>query len=159
MAVFTKAVESGSNIDTAIKEASKAMDAVIASMCGGALEMTPREVKVLVMLLELERGAAPTQKQLADEMGMDGSTLVPVFDSLEKRGYITRTPDPKDRRNNIITLARSAKSGFSDTLVESVGEANHVLFEGISKADIARMLNVLAKIKYNAQKHMEQNEG
>src|ERR1700712_2115852 len=45
-----------------------------------------------------------TQKEIADKLGLEGPTLIPIIDNLEKDGFITRMVDKNDRRNNRIFL-------------------------------------------------------
>lgn len=71
-----------------------------------------------------------SQQQLADSLDFDKSNLVARIDDLERRGLVTRTKDPADRRRNKIALtpagqtlvselhpiALESQEGFLDTL-------------------------------------------
>ena len=45
-----------------------------------------------------------TQKEIADKLGLEGPTLIPIIDKLEKDGFLLRKVDKNDRRNNRIFL-------------------------------------------------------
>ena len=45
-----------------------------------------------------------SQQQLADSLAFDKSHLVARIDQLQRRGLVTRTQDPADRRRNQIAL-------------------------------------------------------
>jgi DNA-binding MarR family transcriptional regulator len=57
-----------------------------------------------VVLGGLERGPAQTQNQLASEVGRDKTRLISVLDRLQARGLVDRRPDPRDRRNRVVSL-------------------------------------------------------
>jgi DNA-binding MarR family transcriptional regulator len=64
------------------------------------LGLTPRGHSVL--------GAAVTgtftQKQLADVVGLDKTTMVAVLDDLERAGFARRVSSPSDRRAHVIEV-------------------------------------------------------
>lgn len=60
-----------------------------------------------VVLGGLEHDSAPTQAQLAAAVGRDKTRLITILDRLETRGLLSRTPDPDDRRNRIVTLTEA----------------------------------------------------
>jgi DNA-binding MarR family transcriptional regulator len=45
-----------------------------------------------------------TQAALAAAIGADKTRLIPVLDDLQRRGLITREPDPTDRRVRLLSL-------------------------------------------------------
>jgi len=45
-----------------------------------------------------------TQQALAKSIGYDKSRLIPLLDTLQADGLLTREPDPADRRARTITL-------------------------------------------------------
>lgn len=63
-----------------------------------------------VVLGGLEQGSAPTQAQLAVSVGRDKTRLIQTLDRLEDRALLRRGPDPRDRRNRIVTLTAAGRS-------------------------------------------------
>jgi MarR family transcriptional regulator for hemolysin len=60
-------------------------------------------------LAEMERageqgGRAPSQTELAQQLGVDGGTLVATIDRLSGAGLIERVPSPHDRRVKLLVL-------------------------------------------------------
>jgi len=62
-----------------------------------------------VVLGSLELGAAQTQKQLAGAVGRDKTRLIPILDRLQARGLVNRQPDPRDRRNRVVSLTGTGR--------------------------------------------------
>ena len=54
-----------------------------------------------------------SQDDVADALRLDKTTVARALLSLEKKGYITRTPNPDNRRKNILFLTEVGKSNIS----------------------------------------------
>jgi MarR family transcriptional regulator for hemolysin len=91
-----------------------------------------------------------SQKELADFLSLDSSTLVPVIDKLEQNGFVTRKPDPKDRRNNRIFITKKSES-IIDSIVEAILKLRKVVYKDISTRDIETTKKVLQKMTENAE--------
>ncbi|MHB8296287.1 MAG: MarR family winged helix-turn-helix transcriptional regulator, partial [Acidimicrobiales bacterium] len=55
-----------------------------------------------VVLLEIAKGHVQSQLAIARSAAVDKSVLVGVLDELEAVGFVTRRPDPTDRRVRIV---------------------------------------------------------
>jgi DNA-binding MarR family transcriptional regulator len=64
------------------------------------LDVTPRAQCVLSRAAQGEY----TQSQLAEQSGLDKTTMVVTMDALERAGLAERKPSPHDRRARIIAL-------------------------------------------------------
>lgn len=64
-----------------------------------------RRETILPLLLDHEGGMR--QNQVAEEIHASPSTLSEMLTRLENDGYITRSPDPSDRRAAVLTLTES----------------------------------------------------
>jgi len=56
-----------------------------------------------------ESGDGVSQKELASMVGIDGSSLVRLLDTLESRGHIQRLTAPEDRRVRLVMLTEAGK--------------------------------------------------
>lgn len=97
-------------------------------------------------LLWIERlGENVRQNALADAIGIEGASLVRLLDELQAHGFITRVPDPSDRRANAVNLT---DAGW--TVVHEVNDALNELrlevFAGVSRKDIEATLRVFDAI-------------
>lgn len=70
-----------------------------------ALSVTPRGHCVLCVALTGEH----TQKQLADAIGLDKTTMVVTIDELEHHGLAERVPSETDRRARVIRVTAAGK--------------------------------------------------
>jgi DNA-binding MarR family transcriptional regulator len=66
-----------------------------------------------VVLTHLARDAAPTQQALAAAIHYDKTRLIGLLDGLERRGLVSRAPDPGDRRARIVRITRSGRARFA----------------------------------------------
>jgi DNA-binding MarR family transcriptional regulator len=78
----------------------------------------------LVMLVLWEKSELPV-KIIGEQLDLDSGTLSPLLKRLEQNGLITRTRDPKDERQVIVSLTAKgdAMRGDVDTIMASIGQA------------------------------------
>jgi MarR family transcriptional regulator for hemolysin len=95
-----------------------------------------------------------TQKEIADKVGIEGATLVPVIDKMEKEGLLKRKPDSKDRRVNRIYITPKADSLW-DSMIECALRIRKVSTKDIPEEQIKTMLETLRKISKNLVTHFE----
>jgi MarR family transcriptional regulator for hemolysin len=89
-----------------------------------------------------------TQKELADKMGIEGATLVPVIDKMEKEGLLKRKQDSTDRRVNRIYLTSKADSLW-ESMTECALKIRKSSTKNILESDIQITLDTLRKISKN----------
>lgn len=89
-----------------------------------------------------------TQKEIADKVGIEGATLVPILDRMEKEGLLKRKPDSSDRRVNRIYLTQKADSLW-ESMVECALRIRKSSTKNISESDIQTTLETLRKISQN----------
>ena len=68
------------------------------------------------MLMSLNRPESPSISSVADLLAMDRTTLTAALKPLERRGLVTVTPDPADRRTRRLSLTANGK----DLLAQAV---------------------------------------
>lgn len=64
-------------------------------------EITAEQYRLLIMLW-IEDGR--NQQDLADLYGKDKTSIARMLQTMEKNGLITRVPDDKDKRNNLLYI-------------------------------------------------------
>ena len=88
---------------------------------------------VLVHLTMFEN--APTQRELAQAIGVEGPTLARLLDALESQGLVQRVAVPEDRRAKKVLLCQAACP-----LVEQIDviaeDLSRELFVGLSETEL-----------------------
>jgi len=101
--------------------------------------------KILAML---SREDGLTQKEIADRCEVEGPTLIPIIDKMEKEGIVTRKVDREDRRINRIFLTTKADATWN-SLVDCSMQVRKSSIRGIPEEQIKIMRDVLEKISQN----------
>jgi MarR family transcriptional regulator, transcriptional regulator for hemolysin len=107
--------------------------------------VTVGQWKVIVMLVK-QNGL--TQKETADKLGLEGPTLIPIIDKMEKDGLLVRKVDSSDRRNNRIYRTEKADALW-DRMMECATKVRQASVKDISEENMRIMRNVLDKIWQN----------
>lgn len=110
-------------------------DAALAS-----LDISNSQGWALVHLARL--GAKTRQGDLARAIGITEASLVRTLHLLERAGFVTRRPDPEDRRTNRLALTEAGATiaeGIDARLVALRAE----LLDGIADADLAITVRTL----------------
>lgn len=105
-----------------------------------------------LVLLHLARfDEAPTQRELAQSVGVEGPTLARLLDSLEAQGLVKRQAVLEDRRAKKIVLCAPAKPLIEQ--IETIANALRVeLFEGVDEEELRVCMRVHARILGNLEK-------
>ncbi|WP_268800194.1 MarR family transcriptional regulator [Pseudomonas huanghezhanensis] len=105
-----------------------------------------------LVLLHLARFTEPpTQRELAQSVGVEGPTLARLLDSLEKQGLVRRQAVLEDRRAKKILLDDSARPLIVE--IETIATAlRHELFVGVDEEELRVCMQVHAKILANLEK-------
>ncbi|WP_108258588.1 MarR family winged helix-turn-helix transcriptional regulator [Mangrovicoccus ximenensis] len=90
------------------------------------------------------------QKDLAEELDIEGPTLVRVLDTLVAQGFVQRAEDPGDRRAKLVT-ATDAGRGFLAALAGRLDLLRGEIFAGVDEADVDSALTLLAQLDANMQ--------
>lgn len=105
-----------------------------------------------LVLLHLARfKEAPTQRELAQSVGVEGPTLARLLDSLETQGLISRHAVPEDRRAKKIALCPPAQP-LIDKIEAISTQLRKELFDGIDEEELRRCQLVHARILSNLEK-------
>lgn len=128
-------------VNTTAKAFQKALDAELRKNVG----VTIGQWRVISTLV---RQPGITQKEIADRVGIEGSTLVPIIDKMEKDGFVKRKLDDEDRRINRIYLTTKADDLWN-SMIECALKIRKLSTKEISEEQIKTTLDVLKKISKN----------
>jgi DNA-binding MarR family transcriptional regulator len=79
------------------------------------------------VLNALDGGPARTQAALAQAVGADKTRIIAVLDGLQEAGFITREPDPADRRARLLSITGSGHQVRTAVQAEIQANENRVL--------------------------------
>ncbi|MEB0041995.1 MULTISPECIES: MarR family transcriptional regulator [unclassified Pseudomonas] len=105
-----------------------------------------------LVLLHLARfDEPPTQRELAQSVGVEGPTLARLLDSLETQGLVRRQAVVEDRRAKKILLSSTARPLIDK--IETIATAlRKELFEGVDEEELRICMQVHARILSNLEK-------
>ena len=107
----------------------------------GALGVSPGRVGVLVII---EANAGLAQSRLAEAVGLDRSTLVPLLDQFEAAGYVERRAGP-DRRTNGLWLTATGKR-FLRQVKNAVAAHEARILASFAAAERATLFELLGRL-------------
>ena len=106
-----------------------------------------------LVLLHLARfnDEAPTQRELAQSVGVEGPTLARLLDSLETQGLVRRQAVLEDRRAKKILLSDSAAPLIAQ--IESIAnQLRTELLNGVDETELQLCMRVHARILENLER-------
>lgn len=109
-----------------------------------------------IVIKVLDRLGEPTNpKHLADTLNLSTARIAAVLGNLEKRGLISRTMDPNDRRRINVSLTENGKKVAKAEKLEMRNKIIRV-FELMGEEDTKKYLELTAKfVKYSQKLTME----
>ena len=105
-----------------------------------------------LVLLHLARfGEPPTQRELAQSVGVEGPTLARLLDSLEAQGLVERQAVIEDRRAKKIMLCPPARPLIEQ--IETIANALRAeLFMGVDEEELSTAMRVHSRILANLER-------
>ena len=123
---------------------------VNAAFAEGGFDITAEQFLVLDTLWD---EGVLTQQQVADIMLKDKNSIVKLIDGLEEKKLVKRMSNPRDRRQNLISVTEEAeriKAEVTDVALDAVGG----ITEGISNSDLSVFVKVLDRMASNMDKNV-----
>lgn len=89
---------------------------------------------ISMFILQLLDREGTTQKELCDTLYFPKQTVNKVILSFEKRGYVTLTENPQDRRSRSIVLTEKGKE-FQKKVISHIEQAELQAFASLSEQE------------------------
>ncbi|MFD2923784.1 MarR family winged helix-turn-helix transcriptional regulator [Halobacillus naozhouensis] len=105
-------------------------------------DLTPNQYSILHFI---EHNGPCSSIKLAEHMELKAATITYLVDSLEKRGLVSRTPNPQDRRSHHVTFTEEGRKIVLGTSEEK-NQAIMNSFENLNRDELESlyiMINLL----------------
>ncbi|MDQ3836970.1 MAG: MarR family transcriptional regulator [Thermoproteota archaeon] len=129
-----------------IRSTAKAFEGAFDQQLRNRVGITVTQSRVIGTLAIIKDGM--TQKEIADKIGIEAPTIVPIIDRLEEQKMVIRKPDPNDRRNNLIFLTSKSEAKWQ-LIIECALELEKASCPGLSEQEIDITKSTLRKITLN----------
>ncbi|WTW92080.1 MarR family transcriptional regulator [Streptomycetaceae bacterium NBC_01309] len=103
------------------------------------------------ILAALAEFGASSQAELGRRAAMDRSDVVAAINELAGQGFVERTPDPDDRRRNIVTLTDSGGEHLS-RMDRTLDRVQDDLLAPLSAADRRALADLLTRLLAHHQR-------
>jgi DNA-binding MarR family transcriptional regulator len=91
-------------------------------------------------------GAPLSPTVIAERLLVTTASVTSLLDTLERRGLVTRSPDPKDRRKVLVALTSHGRRAVDELLPQMVA-LQTAMVAGLSEARRRQLLESLAAIR------------
>ncbi|BCJ36305.1 hypothetical protein Athai_38080 [Actinocatenispora thailandica] len=97
------------------------------------------------LLAALAEFGPASQSALSDRTGVYRSDLVGALNELGERGLVSRSPDPGDRRRNVVSISAAGRQQLR-RLDTALRQAQERLLAPLAAADRQRLLELLGRL-------------
>ena len=129
-----------------VKSTAKAFESAFDQQLRRKADITVAQSRVIGTLALVKDGM--TQKEIANTIGIEASTIVPIIDKLEEQGIVIRKLDHNDRRNNLIFLAGKSEAKW-ELIIECALELEKASRQGLREEELETTKRTLRKIAQN----------
>jgi MarR family transcriptional regulator, transcriptional regulator for hemolysin len=130
----------GLRLATVARDVGRAFDEALTSAGGSR--------PIWMVLLALKSGAAASQQQIADHVGIRGATLTHHLSGMEQRGLVVRAREAADRRTQVVRLTADGEALFV-TLAGAAQDFARRLRSGLGRDDLAQLDTLLSRLHDN----------
>ena len=111
--------------------------------------LTPEQVLLIDLLWD---HGSMSQQQLADMMQKDKNSVTQLADAVERKGFIIRQQNSKDRRSNTLVLTEKALKLRDEAKKKGISILDEML-DGISESELRSFLSTLHKLNENMSRN------
>jgi len=129
-----------------VKSTAKAFESAFDQQLRRKTDITVTQSRVIGTLALVKDGM--TQKEIANTIGIEAPTIVPIIDKLEEQGIVIRKLDHNDRRNNLIFLTGKSEAKW-ELIIECALELEKASRQGLREEELETTKKTLHKIAQN----------
>ncbi|MFG6279304.1 MarR family winged helix-turn-helix transcriptional regulator [Microbacterium sp. 5K110] len=119
------------------------------SIAAGNAALAPLGLRVRsYSVLALAAGETrPSQREVSDHLRLDPSQVVALVDDLQRRGLVTREPDPRDRRANVVVITAPGRA-LLDEARPAILAAERELHTGLDDGERRQLTTLLRRVAF-----------
>jgi DNA-binding MarR family transcriptional regulator len=138
-----------SNIGSLLKKIYRSYSELMLSglQSRGFTDLRPSFLEVLVVICELEN---PNIKEIGRGCGLKKQTMTSHLNELEKRGYILRSHNPLDKREQLVRLTTFGER-FKLSLIEVTQEVEKNFNDRIGALEMTRLELILKTVELKTE--------
>ena len=87
-----------------------------------------------------------SQRALADQVGVEGPSMVSMLDRLERDGFVLRAPSPLDRRVKLVHLTDAGRQVYEEVRREAIAVRGGLL-AGLDERQLAAATELLETLR------------
>lgn len=133
----------GVQLAAAARAVERSFDAVLAQSGGS--------IPVWLVLLNLKLRRTASQRELAEAIGVQTSTLSIHLSQMERDGLVVRHREPEDRRTHVVGLTAAGEAAFA-RIRSAAGAFDSALRRGLTDAEVDQLEHVLGVLVANASR-------
>jgi len=111
----------------------------------------------LRLVLHLNHREGVSQVALGEEVGIKKASVGVLLERMAEKGLIERRSDPGDRRTNLIYLTDRARD-LLEPIYDAGTSVMNGLLAGLSDGDMEQLVDLLLRVKSNAQDMFRKQE-
>jgi DNA-binding MarR family transcriptional regulator len=97
------------------------------------------------ILAALDEFGPDSQVQIGQRCGIDQSDMNTMLNELVNKGHVARSPDPADRRRNLVTLTAAGRRRLKHLDTRLTGAQNEIL-DALSASERDTLTGLLTRI-------------
>ena len=103
-------------------------------------------------ILHQQESALPSQ--LGAQLRLTTGSVTAMLDRLERSGYISREPDPSDRRKTVVRMTPKARRAVWGRIYKPLVEDGFRSIEGFTSDDLTAVLDYLRRGRELYERHL-----
>jgi MarR family transcriptional regulator, transcriptional regulator for hemolysin len=141
----------GLRLSQVARTVSRAFEEALAEADGSPAEPGSKTaiLPVWLVLLNLKIRKPANQRELAEAVGIREATLTHHLNAMDRRGLVTRTRDPANRRIHVVELTEAGEAMFS-RLQQAAIAFDASLRAGLAEEDLDNLRALLGRLAANA---------
>jgi DNA-binding MarR family transcriptional regulator len=108
------------------------------------LRISGRECAVLLVI---DDRIPLSQQDVAQQLGVDRTTMVAILDELETKGFVERRQDREDRRRNVVAVTKHGRAVLQKA-ASATKDAEREFFASLTSAQTAEFTRSLRTLAF-----------